>query len=282
MAKQPVVLLVDSDIVAYKFASSNQKNFDWEGEGDVSSFVAPLEDVLAELDEWMKELVKTLKADRFIMCLSCDSSDNWRKKVLPTYKDNRAEVIKPELLAPIKQAFRERYECYERPTLEADDIMGILSTHPLLIPGKKIIVSEDKDMKTIPGWLFNPAKDEKPRMIDEGEATYWHLYQTLCGDSTDGYKGCPGVGKTAADKFIKGWLKVTPYDHVFKSGPRKGESEVRWREDPSESLWDSVVSLYNKAGLTEKDALVQARVACICHAKHYDFKRKEVILWKPS
>lgn len=280
MAKEPVVLLIDSDIVAYKFASANQKNFDWESDGDTSSYVAPLEEVMEEVDAYLIDLHETLKADRSILCLT--DKENWRKGVLPTYKDNRKEVIKPELLSQIKQLFRDKYDCYERPTLEADDIMGILSTHPTLIPGKKIIVSEDKDMKTIPGWLFNPAKDTKPRYISPEEAEYWHIYQTLCGDTADGYKGCPGVGKVLADRFIKERLKVVPYEHIFKSGPRKGQAETRWREDPSESLWATVVSLFHKEGLTEEDALVQARVACICHSKHYDFKNKEVILWSPS
>lgn len=279
MAKEQVTLLIDSDIVAYKFASANQKNFDWESDGEIATQVADLEEAMVDVQEYLTDLHIKLKADRSILCLT--SPDNWRKDVLPTYKANRKDVVKPLLLDPIKQVFRDSWDNYERPRLEADDIMGILSTHPTLIPGKKIIVSEDKDMKTIPGWLFNPAKDLKPRYITPEEAAYWHFYQTLCGDTTDGYAGCPGVGKTTADRFLKERIKVEPYGHIFKSGPRKGVSETRWRESPSDSPWETVVSLFNKEGLTEEDALVQARVACICHAKHYDFKNKEVILWNP-
>ena len=247
-----LTLLLDSDIIAYKFASSSQKNFDWEGDGNISSYVAPLEDVLPLVDDYIGELVKTLKADDFIVCLSCPSSDNWRLPILPSYKSNRLGVVKPELLAPIKDAMRERYQCYERPHLEADDIMGILSTHPRLIPGKKIIVSEDKDLKTIPGWLFNPRKDQKPRRISEEEADYWHLYQTLIGDTTDGYKGCPGVGPKTAEKAL--------------------------HECPG---WETVLNLYAAKGFTEDDALVQARVARICRHSDYDFKNRKVIPWKP-
>ncbi len=78
--------------------------------------------------------------------------------------------------------------------------MGILSTHPTKIQGKKIIVSEDKDMRTIPGWLYNPGpnKDIEPKYINEFEADRYHLYQTITGDSTDGYKGCPGAGPIRA------------------------------------------------------------------------------------
>jgi DNA polymerase-1 len=42
-----------------------------------------------------------------------------------------------------------------------------------------------------------------------------------------------------------------------------------------------VVAAFESKGLTEEDALVQARVARICRASDYDFKTKEVKLWNP-
>lgn len=136
-------------------------------------------------------------------------------------------------------------------TVWHNGIMGILSTHPKLVPGKRIIVSEDKDLQTIPGWIWNPAKDAKPRYISEEQADYFHLYQTLVGDTTDGYKGCPGIGKTKAPGILQ------------------------------EGGWEAVRSAYARKGLTEEDALLQARVARICRASDYDFKKQEVILWNP-
>lgn len=267
MAEQ-VTLLLDSDIIAYKFASAAQKNFDWDGDGDVVSVVEEIEEVTPQVVEYIDDLVVELKATNVIVCLSCPSLENFRYGVLPSYKHNRKDVIKPELLGAIKDWMRTRYQTYERPTLEADDIMGILSTHPKLFPGKKIIVSEDKDMKTIPGWLFNPRKDSKPRLISEDEADYWHLYQTLIGDTTDGYKGCPGIGPVKAEKILQ--PDSHPEHQCFR--------------------WKYVVQAYEAAvdkktkeplGLTEADALVQARVARICRHTDYDFKKKEVILWTP-
>ena len=94
----------------------------------------------------------------------------------------------------VKEFYSKHYEVYLRPRLEADDCMGILSTHKTLVPGERIIVSNDKDMQTIPGLLFNPAKDKKPRRISELEADRFFMYQTLVGDTTDGYPGCYGIG----------------------------------------------------------------------------------------
>ena len=38
---------------------------------------------------------------------------------------------------------------------------------------------------------------------------------------------------------------------------------------------------FEKKGLTEDDALLQARVARILRASDYDFKKKEPIMWTP-
>ena len=73
------------------------------------------------------------------------------------------------------------------------------------------------------------------------------------------------------------------YEHTFKSGPRKGESEWKWRKaEPSFDLWENIVSLFLKAGQTEDDALANARVARICRADDYDFETSNVILWRPE
>lgn len=256
-------LLIDSDVLAYQHAAANQQSFKFEPDL-VSTTVSPLEQVTPAVDAWIEDLVQRLGADDYVVCLSVPSAECWRVKVLPSYKGNRVGVAKPELLAPIKDHLRQNHRCYERPTLEADDVMGILSTHPTLIAGRKIIVSIDKDMKTIPGWLFNPQKDRKPREVTDYEADYWHLYQTLVGDTTDGYKGCPGIGDVKAQRVI-GYAPADLDKDLY-----------------TEDWWQRVVTAFESKGLTEADALVQARVARICRHTDYDFQRKEVILWSPT
>jgi DNA polymerase-1 len=208
------------------------------------------------VDQWIKDLMEKLNGDKLVVCLSVPTDEGFRIKVLPTYKGNRLNVQKPVLLAQVKEYLATEYPSYTRPTLEADDVMGILATHPKLHPGTKVIVSEDKDMNTIPGLLFNPKKHKKPVRISEEQADFYHLYQTLTGDTTDGYKGCPGIGPVKARDI----LVCSPI----------GEE------------WAGVVEAYESKGLTEEDALVQARVARICRADDYDFKNKEVKLWNPK
>ena len=274
-----VTLLIDADIIAFKYASTNQQTIQW---GDVDTITTtPLEEVYRQLDACLKGYLEVTKATDLIICLTDDES-NWRTKVLPSYKGNRKEAVRPTLLKDLKNYLAETYPSYRKPTLEADDIMGILSTHPKLVSGKKIIVSEDKDMKTIPGWLWNPAKDSEPWLVTPQVANYWHYLQTLIGDTTDGYKGCPGVGKETADELLKKPYLMVPYEHTLKSGKRKGEVEIRHTKEPTDDVWKAIVSLYEYHGLNEQDALVQARVARICRHTDYNFIDGKEVLWNPQ
>jgi len=250
-----ITVLLDSDIVAYQFASSAQQSYNF-GDTGVCQHVNEFDDVVPLVDQWIKDLMEKLHADKLVVCLSVPTDEGFRIQVLPSYKWNRDKVKRPVLLAQVKDYLATEYPSYTRPTLEADDVMGILSTHPKLHPGTKIIVSEDKDMKTIPGLLYNPRKHKKPVRISEEQADYFHMYQTLTGDTTDGYKGCPGIGPKKAEYLLDTFMR--------------------------KDWWLAIVDMYESKGLTEEDALVQARVARICRYEDYDFKNKEVKLWNPS
>lgn len=269
-------LLIDADVVAYNAAASREVATDW-GDGywtwhcDENAVKAA---VLEMLDTYMAELEGT----DMKLCLT-DSDGNFRFGVLPSYKGNRKAIKKPLVLKSIKQWLIDEHDAYFRPGLEGDDCMGILATAPV-IKGEKVIVSIDKDMKTIPG-LFCHRLDEGIQEISEEEADYWHLYQTLTGDTTDGYAGCPGIGPVAAEKALKTLTGVEPFTHTIQRGARKGETETRYQDIQMDDPWDVVVSLFAAAGLTEADALQQARVARILRASDYDFKNKAPILWTP-
>ena len=277
--------MIDADIVAYRIASKNEQRYNWgadeeTGEEITTVIVNDPKDVEAQVHETIQEYLAATQADDFLICLS-DDNYNWRKKVLPSYKQNRKESIRPELLYPLKEFMYDQFPSARKDTLEADDVMGIYSTHPKLIAGRKIIVSEDKDMKTIPGWLWNPSKDLKPRLVSLEEADLFHMQQTLTGDTTDGYKGCPGAGKGEFDKIAASPFKLVPYEHTFKRGVRAGETEIRFRKEPCETIWEAIVSQYEAKGLTEYHAITQARVARILRHTDFDYKKKEVILWQP-
>lgn len=261
-------LLIDADIVAFRIAAVSQKTFKFEGEdGQVikATTVDDWEDVAPRVDAELAKYMEATKADELIICLSCPTEEGFRKAIFPEYKANRDYSKRPVHLGPCKDYMAENYKSYRKPGLEADDVMGILNTHPTLVPGRKVTVSEDKDLGTIPGWLYNPAKDTKPRLITEGQADYFHLYQTLVGDSTDNYKGCPGIGPKKAEALLEKHCHETKHDSVFDTY----------------FAWEAIVELFVAKGLTEEDALLQAQLARICRHTDYDFKEGRVILWKP-
>lgn len=239
---------------------------------------ADLKEAKAAAEGFIEEVVATLKADEVIICLS-DEVENFRKSIDPTYKAHRANSIRPQHLYDLKEWLAAEWPSEARPTLEADDVMGILSTEPH--EGRRIIVSADKDMQTVPGWLFNPNKDTKARLITREAAERFHLWQTLVGDQTDGYPGCPGCGPQGADLVLDGRLWQRK-DREITRGPNKGTVRVEWVFDDYHEgpVWDRIVAAYEKAGKTEKDALVQANLARILKAQDVDGKR--IIPWTPK
>ena len=271
-------LLIDGDVLAYQVASTNQTDIDWGD--DTFSTILTEEQAKSNVDAQVAYLLEHLEADDAILCLT--DGVNWRMDVLPTYKSNRTDKVRPQLLHAMREHILSKHKAYLRPTLEGDDCMGILATHPTLIKGEKVIVSIDKDMKTIPTKVYNPNHDEDGIVdISEEEANWWHLFQTITGDATDGYKGCPSAGKVTAKELLANPYILVPYEYEFQRGARKGETETRWTKEPTDDVWAAIVSLYAQQGLTEDDALAQARVARILRSSDFDFKNKKVKLWNP-
>lgn len=255
------VLLIDADVVAYNAAFRVEKAVEFEP--GYWTWHVSWDEVVKEFDETVDYMMAELGGDECKLCLT-DSENNFRLGVLPTYKDSRTRTRKPIVLKDFKRWLVEERGAYFKPGLEGDDCMGILATRSNPDKEERIIVSIDKDMKTIPGLFCRWGVSNKVVEISEHAADYWHLFQTLTGDVTDGYKGCPGVGPKKAEQILETTAsEYTPPDYYRKV------------------LWERVVEAFEKAGLTEADALVQARVARILRASDYDFKKKEPILWTP-
>lgn len=269
-------LLIDADILAYQTSSSNQKKYDWGD--DVTSVATDFEGSKQAAREFLDKLMVDLKADDLIICLS-DELNNFRKTVDPTYKSHRKGTERPVHLYDMKDWLAAEYPTQLWQNLEADDVMGILSTQPH--EGERIIVSEDKDMQTIPGLLFNPRKDKKVRKITLLEADRFLMWQTICGDATDGYPGCPGAGPKMADEVLDGMLWLHR-PRILKSGPRKGQEVKEWEKADGflTSTWNRVVACFNRYGFTEKDALVQVNLARIL--RHGDLEGNRVKPWVPE
>lgn len=242
-------LLFDADIIAFKAAAATEQPINW-GDG-IWTLHGFEEDVISHAMTYMQDVADKLDAQDVLLFLTGDN--NWRKDILPSYKANRKDTRKPLLLPFIRQFMVDNLGAIIVDTFEADDLLGIEATST----DDCIIVSEDKDLKTIPAMVYNPQKDDAPVLIPEFTAAWNHMFQTLTGDSTDGYSGCPKVGPVAAKKILQ------DIDQV-------------------EDLWPAVVAAFKKQNLSEEVALQQAQVARICHASDFDKETGKVIPWTPS
>ena len=265
-------LLIDADMAVYRSSVAVEKDVVWHDDDEDHPWhlaMSSMEDakgVFYELFEELKELAGT---DDVMFCFS--DKTNFRKD-LPgvEYKAHRSSR-KPLCYWGLRKYIEARYPCTSWPNLEADDVMGILQTTE---GADTVIWSLDKDLKQIPG---KHLVDDEIIYRTPEECEFFHMYQTVVGDVADGYAGCPGVGDTRAMKYLGGKLKPVSYQHELLRGKRKGERETRWKDEPSGSLWETVVALYEQQGLTEDDALKQSRLAKILDANHY--VNGEIKLW---
>lgn len=249
----PLHLVFDGDMIVFQSCSSVEHEVNWEG--DIWTLWADAADAKVEVDNRIADITSAVLdklnyEGAYTINLCFTGTDNFRKKILPTYKQNRLAKRKPVCYSAVKDWAKKHYRSYERPTLEADDLCGILATR---YKGHTVIISGDKDFKSIPGIFYNFMKHEI-YTISEDEADYFHLLQTLMGDTADNYTGCPGIGIKTAQKLF-------------------AENGVSWRV---------VVDAFIKKGLSVEYALQQARVAYILRDGDYDSKTQHVKNWSPS
>lgn len=281
------VLVMDGDWLVFQAMAASEVETDWGD--DTWTLECDHGKAWGILVDSIKSYASRKKAWQGAdIILAFTDSVNWRKELVDhTYKENRKASRKPVGY----RAFLQRvWDCEDftyilEPKLEGDDVMGIIGSGSAHFNYKKaVLVSCDKDFKTIPDCDFLWCTTGNILVQNLESANYWHLFQTIKGDITDGYSGITGWGDTA-EGFLKEPFIEEQYEHEFKSGARKGTIEMRWKKRPledSETLWDAIVSIGAKAGMTEDEVIAQARMARILRANDYNWVDKEIYLWEPS
>ena len=237
-------LLIDADFIVYKCCAASETEIDF-GEDLIvvtSKFTEAYEYVERELYNIANDLGCF---DESILFFS--DSVNFRKSIDPAYKGHRNRK-KPCGYKRVINKLKEDYHVVVMPSLEADDAIGIYATKEK----GHIICSPDKDMRQIPGDLYDLTNEVVTITKEEGDR--WHLIQTMAGDQTDGYGGVPSIGIKRADALLT----------------EKG------------ATWNTVLETFLEKGLTEDDALMNARLAKILQVEDYDFTNQEPRLWSPS
>lgn len=272
------IIAFDGDVMAYIAASAAQTPFIEDGNATLHANVAEGEAIMQNLITRLTyDLVgKDMESIKRVVYLS-DPGANWRSLVDPTYKKNRADVMRPLLLTHLKEYLRTAYDAQHIDTLEADDALGILSTH--YPHGHVLIVGRDKDFKQIPGYQHQIGKPGIAE-ITTVDADRFFYCQVLAGDRIDGFPGCPGIGMTRAERIVDKPVKLVPADGIITRGPRRGTKITKWNTEPTADIWESIVSHYEKEGQGEADAIRNARLARILRRE--DYRNGQVRLWLPG
>tara|TARA_Y100000401_G_scaffold54959_2_gene43288 strand:- start:282 stop:1058 length:777 start_codon:yes stop_codon:yes gene_type:complete len=253
-----MLAIIDADSLVYEAAFAGQNTIEWEAgnPGTVLDLSAAITHLKAAVDS----IMRATGADEKIVCLSCPHrEDNFRRVIYAEYKANRKAGNRPLLLEALNQWAREEYDAKVKHGIEADDTVGILATADLpSLPPKdqRIIVAIDKDLETIPGLHYSWMHPDRGVVeVTEAAADYWHMHQTLTGDSTDNYPGVRGIGPKRATKIL---------DASFPD------------------MWPAVLAAFEAKGFDEEFALTQARLARILRSDDYDFDNERPIMWTPE
>ena len=236
-------ILIDADFIVYKCCAACETEIDY-GE-DVIFVTSNFSDAYKAVTSEISKITSHFGGFAEPILFFSDTK-NFRKKISPDYKGHRNRK-KPCGYKRVISNLKIQYNVIIMKELEADDAMGIYATaHP-----GNVIVSPDKDMRQIPGKLYNL---ETSQDITAEEGAKWHYIQTLAGDQTDGYSGVPGIGVKRAETLFN----------------KEGYN------------WSTVVKAFTDKGLTEDDALLNARLARILTIDDYDTKEQTPKLWTPQ
>jgi 5'-3' exonuclease len=268
VSKKSKKLLIDADLIVYRSCVAVEKDVRWNesmlDEGisaspNVHILYSDFSDAWPNVELAFTRLFERFDTDDHVAALTVGR--NFRYDVDPTYKGNRADTRKPLCFHRVREELAKHYNVVSFDGIEADDILGIFATRD----PNAIVWSLDKDLQGIPCTLYD---GKTVRKIDRYKADEYFFYQVLVGDTADGYPGCPGVGPKKAEAILK-----AAQDERNKADVEFARYGDYW--------WRAVVKTYEKYGLTEADALKQARLARILRDSDWDSKNKKPILWTP-
>lgn len=238
--------LLDGDIIAYQSAA-------WAQARGVDGI--DLRDrVLWQATQWMQGAF----CQKSIVMISCDRASNYRRSFWPEYKAHRDDHVDPPGREACASYLMESTASFRKPNIEADDLLGIVATKGLPDGTTPVIVTVDKDLRQIPGWHFNPDKEDFPVRVTPEEADFYFHQQWMSGDATDNIPGMYKWGPAKAQKL----LHATP------------------RAD-----WDrAIIAAYaeHPRKYPPGYALSQARCVRILRDGEWDKAKQTPILWEPT
>lgn len=197
------------------------------------------------LKSTIKDIILSVGATEYILCLS--SPINFRNEIatLQDYKGNRKVDSKPIHYQLIKDYILENYTYNISEGYEADDLLAIFYND--INPNheeKAVIITQDKDLLQVPAYFLNLGTEKHLEYGDKGKVFYidqatgdYNFYsQLISGDSTD---NIPGIYQITEQKNSKKFLERLDYI--------KSRSFERDRDEIRAGMYNHVYNLYLEA-----------------------------------
>jgi len=237
-------LLIDGDILVHmacwqKPASkADLEEMEWRGaslkeiEAAKQTYQPSIEHAQDRFEHFVEHIFEShyIPEEKAVYSMAVgNSQDNFRKKIHPEYKLQKARATSNKKRAPYIDELRfwavDVFDAHYCQGYEADDAIGVWATK--LGEDNYVVVTVDKDLDMIPGYHLDPKTEVNAKRrwhVNEEQADIFFWKQMLTGDSIDNIPGIEGIGPIKAGKILSGL--TTPQEHkevvVSKYGLKYG------------------------------------------------------------
>lgn len=231
-----VELLIDADYLSYQIGGLSQSRD--KPNNNESTFVC----IHEEADEWrwveppqlvdwkvrneLEKLFELFDTERYRVYLTGEG--NFREEVAVTkpYKGQRT-ALKPYYWQRIRDLLVNEYGAKVIEGREADDEVSIMQ---MSLPYATVIISNDKDLRNTPGYLYSPYRKELYRI--HPSYCHWHFWkQMVTGDNIDNIPGLPGKGIKFFEKLVEKHSESGDFEQVIW-----GIADAYYDKDPTGAL----------------------------------------------
>jgi 5'-3' exonuclease len=183
------IILIDADNLAYIGGSCEEES-----------------QALDKVDSAISNIVSTSGASHYIIFAEKSSNNNFRKKIVQSYKIGRSGKPLPNFYNEIKAYLINEWDAYGLGGYETDDVIisawrKIKEDYPFT---ELLVASMDKDLRQYPITFFDTYYNRFGEVteVSESEANYNLWKQVIMGDSTDSIGGAKGKGIKKAESVL--------------------------------------------------------------------------------
>ena len=184
------IILIDADSMCYIGGSCEE-----------------VEQAYDKVDDALVNIISTSGASHYTIFVEKQYNNNFRKKIVKSYKIGRANKELPKFYNEIKEYLIGSWNAYGLGGYESDDVLisyykKCKEEYPFT---EVVIASMDKDLKSHPIVMFDTYYQRfgQVYIVSEEEANYNLWTQVIMGDSTDSISGIKGKGSKYAESVLK-------------------------------------------------------------------------------